>query len=517
MKSNLPVTGQEKRFPEHAKLISATDLNGIITDCNEDFIAVSGYSRDELIGQPHNLVRHPDMPEAAFAIMWQHLRDGKPWMGLVKNRCKNGDHYWVDAYVTPVTVSGQVVGYESVRRCPERQHVRKATQVYSASPSSNAFCTAGRSLLLVLLAALLLLVLGQALQAPLHILLYVEFALLAGYLIHRHQRSARRIEQLQQLLGNAFMHPLAAKTYSESRDELASIEVGIRSLQAHLFTALTRIERASSQVSDQSEKGLHSTEKIESEIRGLCDQSQQAASAMRQMAEAINEVAAGVQSAASAADETASLAKTSGQIAVNASQAIADLRNTVLQIGEEVRQFNDKTQQISTAANLIEQIADQTSLLALNAAIEAARAAHHGKGFAVVADEVRNLAARTAESTTLIHTIASQLMQLSHSSAVVVNQGCSAAHEGVTRVTEVEQALIQISTAMDAIANQTEQMAAAVEEQARVSDEVNLIVTNNTRSGMDVLDQACSAAANMQRMKAISGDLHELVRRFSST
>lgn len=517
MRTNLPVTGHEKRFAEDIKLISTTDLRGVITDCNEDFITVSGYSKEELVGQPHNLIRHPDMPTAAFAVMWQHLRDGKPWMGLVKNRCKNGDYYWVDAYVTPVTVNGQVVGYESVRRCPKRQHVNKASQAYRTTQQGNTFFTSGRSLLLVLLTALLILVAGQAFQIQPQALLYLECALLSGYLVYRHQRTARRIAQLQQLLGNAFMHPLAATTYSESQDDLATVEVGIRSLQSHLFTALTRIERASSQVSDQSEKGLYSTEKIETEIRGLCDQSQQAASAMRQMAEAINEVAAGVQSAASAADETASLAKTSGQIAINASQAIADLRNTVLQIGEEVRQFNDKTQQIASAANLIEQIADQTSLLALNAAIEAARAAHHGRGFAVVADEVRNLAARTAESTTLIHTIASQLMQLSHSSAVVVNQGCSAAHEGVNRVTEVEQALLQISTAMDAIASQTEQMAAAVEQQARVSDEVNLIVTNNTRSGMDVLDQACSAAANMQRMKAISGDLHELVRRFSST
>ena len=95
MRKNQPVTNQEKTFEKGTKLISVTDLQGNIVDCNDAFIQVSGFSREELIGQPHNLVRHPDMPELAFRSMWDQLKAGKPWMGIVKNRCKNGDFYWI--------------------------------------------------------------------------------------------------------------------------------------------------------------------------------------------------------------------------------------------------------------------------------------------------------------------------------------------------------------------------------------------------------------------------------------
>ena len=97
MRQNLPITTRERTFPAGQKLISTTDLKGTITYANDAFVAISGFSRSELVGQHHNIVRHPEMPAAAFKTMWQHLQQGKAWMGLVKNRCKNGDFYWVHA------------------------------------------------------------------------------------------------------------------------------------------------------------------------------------------------------------------------------------------------------------------------------------------------------------------------------------------------------------------------------------------------------------------------------------
>ena len=130
MRNNLPVTNVEFPLDDYTLIVSKTDLKGQITFINKDFIDVSGFTEAELIGQPHNLVRHPDMPVEAFEDMWRDLKDGRPWTGMVKNRCKNGDHYWVLATATPMRENGQVTGYMSVRRKPSRQQIEAAENAY---------------------------------------------------------------------------------------------------------------------------------------------------------------------------------------------------------------------------------------------------------------------------------------------------------------------------------------------------------------------------------------------------
>ncbi|QJQ96566.1 MULTISPECIES: methyl-accepting chemotaxis protein [Halomonadaceae] len=130
MRNNQPVSQREVELQEGHFLISRTDLKGRITYANPAFVEVSGYRQDELIGSPHNLVRHPDMPVEAFANLWETLAAGKSWNGLVKNRCKNGDHYWVDARVTPILEEGNVVGYASMRIKTTREAIAQAEQAY---------------------------------------------------------------------------------------------------------------------------------------------------------------------------------------------------------------------------------------------------------------------------------------------------------------------------------------------------------------------------------------------------
>ena len=130
MRTNLPITNQEYLLRDGMNIVSRTDLKGRITYINDDFIEASGFTEAELIGEPHNLVRHPDMPEEAFADLWSTLKAGRPWTGLVKNRCKNGDFYWVVANATPVREGGTVVGYMSVRTRPSRDQVSAAEQLY---------------------------------------------------------------------------------------------------------------------------------------------------------------------------------------------------------------------------------------------------------------------------------------------------------------------------------------------------------------------------------------------------
>ena len=130
MKNNQPITQNEVVLNDAAHLVSSTNTKGQITYCNQAFIDISGFSKEELLGSAHNIVRHPDMPEAAFALMWEKLKNGQPWQGLVKNRCANGNFYWVDAYVTPVLDKGLVVGYESVRTKPKPEKVERAIEAY---------------------------------------------------------------------------------------------------------------------------------------------------------------------------------------------------------------------------------------------------------------------------------------------------------------------------------------------------------------------------------------------------
>lgn len=127
---NAYVSQKEEPFPAGTVLISKTDTKGIMTYCNDAFVDISGYSREELIGKSHNIVRHPDMPAQAFKWLWDTLKSERPWRGMVKNRCKNGDHYWVRATVAPVIENGSITGYVSVRRPPTRQQVAEAEALY---------------------------------------------------------------------------------------------------------------------------------------------------------------------------------------------------------------------------------------------------------------------------------------------------------------------------------------------------------------------------------------------------
>jgi methyl-accepting chemotaxis protein len=138
MKLNLPVTTNEVMFEDSQFMLTRTDLKGVITYANKDFIRVSGFSETELVGSSHNIVRHPDMPAEAFNDMWRCLKSGKPWTGLVKNRTKNGDFYWVVANATPVTENNQVVGYLSARRKPTRQQISDASDAYQLFTEGKA-------------------------------------------------------------------------------------------------------------------------------------------------------------------------------------------------------------------------------------------------------------------------------------------------------------------------------------------------------------------------------------------
>ncbi len=138
MKINMPVTQNAIELTETSSIVSKTDLKGRITYINRDFIEISGFTEAELVGKSHNIIRHPDMPPEAFADLWETVKAGKPWNGIVKNRCKNGDYYWVEANVAPIRENGEITSYMSVRSKASRQQIEAADALYAQMRAGNA-------------------------------------------------------------------------------------------------------------------------------------------------------------------------------------------------------------------------------------------------------------------------------------------------------------------------------------------------------------------------------------------
>lgn len=138
MRNNQPVINEEYQVPKSIHLVSKTDLVGNIIECNDAFEAASGFTRSELIGQPHNIIRHPDVPPVVFEDMWKTLKQGLTWSQLVKNRRKNGGFYWVLAQATPIFANGKPIGYMSVRSSINEEQKKAATQAYKDIASGKA-------------------------------------------------------------------------------------------------------------------------------------------------------------------------------------------------------------------------------------------------------------------------------------------------------------------------------------------------------------------------------------------
>lgn len=138
MRDNGPVTQHEVIMGDESVIVSRTDSKGLIQFINEDFVNISGFKREELIGQPHNLIRHSDMPPEAFKDMWTDLQAGKPWSGYVKNRVRNGDHYWVHANAMPVMEGSRVAGFISIRSKPDSKTTKIVGDIYQKFISGTA-------------------------------------------------------------------------------------------------------------------------------------------------------------------------------------------------------------------------------------------------------------------------------------------------------------------------------------------------------------------------------------------
>ena len=515
MRNNLPIIDQRKTFPEDVKLISVTDTDGNIIDCNQAFIDISGFTRDELIGQPHNLVRHPDMPRETFKAMWENLKQGKPWMGLVKNRCKEGEYYWVDAYVTPVTEAGKIIGYESVRSCPKQQDVDRAEKLYARVHAGKGLRKSSpismpNLLLIVMLSCALYLLLIESTTAAIILLLITNMV----YAIWTTAVNHHNLLSLSELLTGSFSNEQAAQSYTENTGILGKVKVAVLSQQAHLITVLSRIEGAAAKVTSESQNSYEFIQHAKSGLDQLQNNTEQVATASNQITATINEVSSRVSDTAEHAETALALATKGEELANVTSASIDKLRDTVQTINQSVVEVSTEAERISAATSIIDQIAKQTNLLALNAAIEAARAGEQGRGFAVVADEVRNLAKHTQDSTSEIFKIVALLTEKTTSAVSHVEQGTIEAEHGLTKVLESSDMLKGIVNSVAQISDMSIQIATAIEEQAHVSEDINQQVVGISNLTAENVNLTTEAEASINYLKKIAVNLHELVVRF---
>ncbi len=511
MRNNQPITQREYDYPEDMMLVSSTDTKGQITHCNRAFIDASGFTADELIGQPHNLVRHPDMPPEAYRDMWRTIGHGQPWTGIVKNRRKNGDHYWVQANVTPIIDGGKPVGYMSVRTKPTREQVAQAEALY-ARLNQNA---AGLSLaqgqvqragpagwparwrhasgdfkLGVILALMVVVSLGPALLPISEHTKYLiqSAAVLVGALVVMwwfRVSVSRPLREARLLARDVAACNLSSQLgLVDAPEPAGSLMRSLAQIQVNLKAIVGDVRREIDGFSETAVEIALATD-------DLSKRTENQASSLEETAASMEQLAATVRSTADNSTEMARQTTHSAEVAQSGQKAIHAVSGSMGEIEQSSKKMRDI---IST----IEGIAFQTNILALNAAVEAARAGEQGRGFAVVAGEVRSLAQRTAEASkdikgliqASVEQVAEGSGQMKSANLTVdevvkeIQDASVLVKEILTATSEQSEGLMQINQAVVQLDTMTQQNAAMVEQTSAAAEHL--------RQGSDLLRKSVS-------------------------
>ncbi|NIF48950.1 PAS domain-containing protein [Enterobacter sp. Ap-1006] len=477
MSAHVPVTQREYTLDDDTTLMSTTDLKSYITHANDTFVQVSGYSLHELSGAAHNLVRHPDMPKAAFADMWFTLQQGEPWTGIVKNRRKNGDHYWVRANAVPVVRHGKTTGYMSIRTKASPEEIAAAEPLYKALNEGRSNKTVYKGLVLRkglfgklptlslrwrirgLMSGLFVLLLASAFalgQSPLQMLAIAAFTAFTCVLLE--WQIARPLENVaRQALEVATGNSHRVKHLQRS-DEIGVI---LRSIGQLGLMCRWLINDVSSQVANVR-SGSEAMAKGNDDLN---ERTRQTVVNVQQTVATMNQMAASVQTNSETASAADKLSSSASDAAAQGGQAMETVVTTMDDIA-------DSTQRIGSITSLINDIAFQTNILALNAAVEAARAGEQGKGFAVVAGEVRNLAQRSASA-------ANDIRKLIDASASKVQSGTVQVHEAGRTMQDIVAQVQNVTQLLGQISHATSEQADGLADITRAVAELNAITQKN--------------------------------------
>ncbi|PIF10719.1 methyl-accepting chemotaxis protein [Janthinobacterium sp. 13] len=505
MRQNLPVTNREVLVLDDQAIVSKTDMNGNIVYVNPYFSQVSGFSEAELLGSPQNIVRHPDMPAEAFADLWTSIQAGTPWTGLVKNRCKNGDFYWVRANVTPIREAGKTIGYMSVRVKADKDQVKAAEEAYAAirnKEGGNIVIKNGQivrpglahllhslthmSLNLRIWAATSIVNCLQLLVCVISLFAsggqitnYAIFgATLFGFLINVFLWYTLRMSVLKPL-GKALngARAIAAGDLSGSFETESTDEVGqlLRALQQMNSNLIATIRDVRINV----ETMAVATKQIAVGNMDLSGRTESQAASLEETASSIEEFSSTVKQNADNSVQANELAVAASKVAVQGGEIVSEVITTMDEI-------NTSSKKIVDIIGLIEGIAFQTNILALNAAVEAARAGEQGRGFAVVAGEVRNLAQRSSVA-------AKDIKQLIEISVGKVGAGMLQVNRAGATMEQVVSSVKQVTAIM-------QEISIASREQSIGVDQVNQAIAHMdqvTQQNAALVEEAAAAATRL--------------------
>lgn len=510
MRINQPVTNKEKMIPQGATLVSKTDPKGIITYASKDFSDISEYENAAMLGEPHNIVRHPDMPQAAFADLWDRIRSGRPWRGLVKNRARSGDHYWVDAQVAPQYKNGRLVGFMSVRRPPLRADVEKAEELYarlnklgkkaSLDPRSKLHKFFNRIPIRYRLGFLLI---GSVATAVLPLVLYLlgntTWLLVSSVIVinalnfpvllwtrHVLIKQLRLANQALREMGEGdFTKPLDVRDDSEMGRLLESIQIMNTNISGLIF----QMTETGKDLNTQAKTLAESSQSLSSAIEQVSQQTNTISSAATQMDQNLQVISSSVEEMSISIGEVAAKASESARVAKEASEIAGNAQTLV-------RELSSAAENIGQIIGIISKIAEQTNMLALNAAIEAAGAGEAGKGFAVVASEVKELARQTTASAEDIKRQIQSMQKSTETTIVAINS-----------ITEIIQ---RVNEGNSRIASAVEEQSMTTREIARNVSEISGASAEISRNIASISQAVTESANDAQKLSRLSAELKKL-------
>jgi len=579
MRNNQPVSQREYPVRDDCTIISHTDGKGRITYVNDHFIEYSGYSAEELIGQPHNLVRHPDMPEEAYRDLWTILKSGRPWVGIVKNRRKNGDFYWVKATATPIPG-----GYMSVRVKPAPEEVAAASALYArmrqgakipldgGRPALSAWQRAWSRLGLrhgvCLLAAtgvlLLFLAVGlgwvmrdqrpelpaalqsqavsaqasrwishanaaapaaeaalhaapppRALSTPVLTLLVLGSALLGGLAIFLLRRLRSGLNATMEAAGRVARGEFRFDIDTARRDEFGGLLDQIVTSRNHQWEVAGELQAGIGKIAQSADEFQRASQTLSTDALQLSEAASGMAAAVEELSVSIDTVEINADAAKVAAEAAGQAAMTGAQVVHAAAGEIGRIADAVRQSASGLGELQQISAEIGSIVATIKEIADQTNLLALNAAIEAARAGEQGRGFAVVADEVRKLAERTSVATVEIGAMVGRIRDNTDKTIAQMNQGVTLVEEGVRVADSAGDAVQAIHGETDRVLVAVTEISDALREQAIAAREVARSVEQVAQSAERNAGTARQGVATSEAVAGIGRHLGKVVGRFS--